>query len=652
MAILTINQVKALFEEGDQPSESDFIDLIDTLAAFPIEAPVYDTVAELRAAGVPEDNRNTAAITKGCNLEGDNGGGLWYWDDSETSSDNTGQYLLPTGHTGDGRWVRASVGFYTPDMFGATADATWDTNQWTGTDQTAIIQACEDAAYAEGYPIYWKGGNYFVDGTINKRAAVSWYGVKSTLILSAGTGTNLCPGPGSSSKTGSNQKWSNAVIDIDVDTYSLFEAYVDIIGVNILGAPEGTTTASLRNGRCGLSAANIVGLTWDGSIVMMDTAISIISCNTIKLNGGIFYCGDDSNARYALDLRLDPRQSGGVGGANYLGRIEDAIITISIRANELFAQVSTDTGSDILFQATSFVDTQTSARTNSPISILAGTNTLQFKNCRFDTSETTAGAYFLNIANSNTAFESCTFTGDSGLIEHTGDGLRINNCEALLVDPDRYLFSFRDRVYINNLVVNHNIASITERRCIKTDGDVYFFTNLFFSHIGTAGTLLDTVGLVELGVGAVTSSYPETVNIQTGSTGGLGTYGAIASCPSSDAYNYIKIQNFTDPLVEADSSFWASGAEMDSTGSGDVMIFQKKRCAEIYLMNPSSNVVFDGLFQGTIGEVITLATKGTASGAVIVSTNANLITQASPDTIAAGEFKRFVCLNANYWYEL
>lgn len=47
MAIITVNQLKAKFEAGDYPRSTDYLDLIDTLAALPEAGAggsvVYDT---------------------------------------------------------------------------------------------------------------------------------------------------------------------------------------------------------------------------------------------------------------------------------------------------------------------------------------------------------------------------------------------------------------------------------------------------------------------------------------------------------------------------------------------------------------------------------------------------------------------------------
>ena len=42
MAIVNIENIKAKFEAGDSPRSSDYIDMIDTLAALPEPAPDSD----------------------------------------------------------------------------------------------------------------------------------------------------------------------------------------------------------------------------------------------------------------------------------------------------------------------------------------------------------------------------------------------------------------------------------------------------------------------------------------------------------------------------------------------------------------------------------------------------------------------------------
>jgi len=43
MAIVNIELIKAKFEAGDSPRSSDYVDMIDTLAALPEGGAVYDT---------------------------------------------------------------------------------------------------------------------------------------------------------------------------------------------------------------------------------------------------------------------------------------------------------------------------------------------------------------------------------------------------------------------------------------------------------------------------------------------------------------------------------------------------------------------------------------------------------------------------------
>lgn len=64
---------------------------------------------------------------------GDGGGGLFYWDGASSAADDNGMTILPTGHTGTGRWRRVIFDFVSVRWFGAKGDGT--------TDDLAAIQA-------------------------------------------------------------------------------------------------------------------------------------------------------------------------------------------------------------------------------------------------------------------------------------------------------------------------------------------------------------------------------------------------------------------------------------------------------------------------------------------------------------------------------
>lgn len=99
----------------------------------------YSTAQSLRDAGTP--STGSIATTKGALAEGDRGGGEWWWNSASTETDDTGAILLPTGHTGAGRWERL--------IKGRILHVDWWGND--GIDIGPTIQAALDWCYQVGY---------------------------------------------------------------------------------------------------------------------------------------------------------------------------------------------------------------------------------------------------------------------------------------------------------------------------------------------------------------------------------------------------------------------------------------------------------------------------------------------------------------------
>ena len=88
-----------------------------------IGEPKISTVSALRA--IPYSALLTTAQTLGRASAGDGGGGLWRWDATVLAAtpDNTGTIVKPTGHTGDGAWVRVYDGPIVSNWFSSIDDA-------------------------------------------------------------------------------------------------------------------------------------------------------------------------------------------------------------------------------------------------------------------------------------------------------------------------------------------------------------------------------------------------------------------------------------------------------------------------------------------------------------------------------------------------
>ncbi|MEF3307854.1 glycosyl hydrolase family 28-related protein [Paenibacillus sp. GYB004] len=117
------------------------------------------TVTELRdlsTAGLPD---NETVLLCGYASVNDGGAGVFYWNSASTAADNGGTVIMPTGHTGSGRWIRLKDGSVSVKCFGAKGD--W--NGTSGTDDTAAIQA---AVAAERF-LYFPTGAYMVTSPIS-----------------------------------------------------------------------------------------------------------------------------------------------------------------------------------------------------------------------------------------------------------------------------------------------------------------------------------------------------------------------------------------------------------------------------------------------------------------------------------------------------
>ncbi|MDQ5913656.1 MAG: hypothetical protein QG623_275 [Patescibacteria group bacterium] len=142
-------------------SGSDRVDVTITAAG----TKTVNSIAELRAL-------NGGSLTGsvhvfGYHSPGDSGGGLFYWASTSTASDNNGLVILPTGHSGAGRWLRiwdSALGM-SVKWFGAVGDAAVR-NESTGvmytneamttvaTDDSQAFKDCVDAMWLNQHVVY------------------------------------------------------------------------------------------------------------------------------------------------------------------------------------------------------------------------------------------------------------------------------------------------------------------------------------------------------------------------------------------------------------------------------------------------------------------------------------------------------------------
>lgn len=158
-----------------QPASSNLsmVQVEAALSGIPSGIPglaVASTVANLRLITAIQSALNGIIFLEGFYGPSDGGQGFWIWSASSTATDDTGTVINPTGHSGNGRWVRVFDGPIHDLWYGVKADGS--------TDNLTILQAVEDAASALGrgirYP--WQPNERLVSGTITTYAGVNHYG--------------------------------------------------------------------------------------------------------------------------------------------------------------------------------------------------------------------------------------------------------------------------------------------------------------------------------------------------------------------------------------------------------------------------------------------------------------------------------------------
>jgi len=109
---------------------------------------VVENIAALKA--LDESTEFNMVAVLGYLAQGDLGGGMFYWDDSSTDSNDDGITITPTSTTGAGRWKRLIDNEINPRWYGAVGDGTTnDTVAFaaantfceTGTQYTVVVDA-------------------------------------------------------------------------------------------------------------------------------------------------------------------------------------------------------------------------------------------------------------------------------------------------------------------------------------------------------------------------------------------------------------------------------------------------------------------------------------------------------------------------------
>lgn len=107
-----------------------------------------DTRANLRALAAPTGATSKVVGLEGCLAAGDGGGGVFFWSSIDTTPDDNGTVIQPTGGAAAGRWRRIDSGPLNARWFGAGLGAADD----RATLQAVIDLVSPAAAASSIYP--------------------------------------------------------------------------------------------------------------------------------------------------------------------------------------------------------------------------------------------------------------------------------------------------------------------------------------------------------------------------------------------------------------------------------------------------------------------------------------------------------------------
>jgi len=152
----------------------------------PVPTPVSESVIQLNTvSGVSGSLYATvpatavAAIVQGYYVPGDKGGGSFFWVPSSAATDNGGTVINPTGHVGNGRWIRIWSGALYSEWFGAKGNAV--------TDDRAALMALIAALPTTGGGMQLGAGVYKLSDelTWNTRSNLHIFSTEGGTILQA-----------------------------------------------------------------------------------------------------------------------------------------------------------------------------------------------------------------------------------------------------------------------------------------------------------------------------------------------------------------------------------------------------------------------------------------------------------------------------------
>jgi hypothetical protein len=283
---------------------------------------VVDNLAALQALN--GDALTGSALMLYRSTVGDGGGGLFAWDASSSATADGALVVEPSGHSGNGRWLRQYDGPMSVRWFGATGDG--------ATDDHAAIQACLDAG--KGTTVFFPAGIYVISDTLTFHTRQILLGAANQGHTASGTdygtiirasavfaGTNIARGStrdASDPDFGGTQHWTqlhNLCFDCDGNCN----------GVDFGAAGEETLVATSRFAR-----STGYGILFNGThAVLTCFAISCWDC----LDNGIKFTDSGAGAWRIFGLSGDSNrpalyyQDGGFGqifGLKYETRVDAA----------------------------------------------------------------------------------------------------------------------------------------------------------------------------------------------------------------------------------------------------------------------------------------------------------------------------------------
>lgn len=190
-----------------------------------------DSIADLRA--IDAELRTGRVQVLGYHQPYDGGQGVFYWDDSNTSDDDNGLVILPTGQVSAGRWVREwdPASGMSVKWFGAVGDAAVR-NENTGIMYTSTsmdtVATDDSQAFRDCVDAMWRNQHFAYDASAPNTVTYG-YGARATFMVIPGGGYYIADPVGVFSKSrvsfsGSRTGWNTVGAGIVNTTLYIYDA--------------------------------------------------------------------------------------------------------------------------------------------------------------------------------------------------------------------------------------------------------------------------------------------------------------------------------------------------------------------------------------------------------------------------------------------